>query len=158
MNWISILVAAIVPMIIGFIWYSEKGFGNVWMRETNLNKDELEKGNMFSLLGFTFLFSFFLAVMMQFIVIHQNGAIAMVGGDPTKGSETFTAFMAEYGTVFRTFKHGALHGFMSSLFFAFPIIAINSRFERKSWKYVFIHAGYWSLTLTIMGAIICGWV
>ncbi len=158
MNWISILISAFVPLFIGFVWYSKKGFGNVWIREGNLNKEDLEKGNLFSLLGSTFLFSFFLAFMMQFIVIHQTGAVAMVGGDASKGSVTFTAFMAEYGTVFRTFKHGALHGFMSSIFFALPIIAINSRFERKSWKYVFIHAGYWSLTLTIMGAIICGWI
>ena len=59
MNWISILVSALVPLLIGFVWYSEKGFGNAWMREGNLKKDELEKGNMFSLLGFAFLFSFF---------------------------------------------------------------------------------------------------
>jgi hypothetical protein len=158
MNWISILAAALVPLLIGFVWYSEKGFGNVWMREANLNKEEMQKGNLFALLGFAFLFSLFIAIIMQFIVIHQTGAVAMVGGDASKGSETFKAFMTEYGTVFRTFKHGALHGFMSSVFFALPIIAINARFEGKSWKYIFIHAGYWSLTLTIMGAIICGWV
>lgn len=160
MNWISILLAAIVPMIIGMIYYSEKGFGKVWMFEAKLNKEELQKGNMLPLLAFTLLFSFFIAMMLQFIVIHQTGAIAMVGG-ATKISEakpSFTAFMADYGTAFRSFKHGALHGFISSVFFALPIIAINARFERKSWKYVFIHAGYWSLTLTIMGAIICGWI
>ncbi len=82
----------------------------------------------------------------------------MVGGDPALGSETFKAFMNEYGSAFRTYKHGALHGFMSGLLFAFPVIAINSLFERKSWKYIFIHSDYWMLTLTIMGAIICGWV
>ena len=157
MNWISILVTALVPLLIGFVWYSEKGFGNVWMREANLNKEELEKGNMLAILGFAFLFSFFLSFMMQFIVIHQTGAIGMVGGDPTKALPSFAAFMADYGTAFRTFKHGALHGFMSSILFALPIIAINARFERKSWKYIFIHAGYWATTLTIMGAIICGW-
>ena len=157
MNWISILVTALVPLLIGFVWYSEKGFGNVWMREANLNKEELEKGNMLPILGFAFLFSFFLSFMMQFIVIHQTGAFGMVGGEPEKALPSYAAFMADYGTVFRTFKHGALHGFMSSILFALPIIAINSRFERKSWKYIFIHAGYWSLTLTIMGAIICGW-
>jgi Protein of unknown function (DUF1761) len=157
MNWISILVTALVPLLIGFVWYSEKGFGNVWMREGNLNKEDLEKGNLFSLLSFAFLFSFFLAFMMQFIVIHQTGAFGMVGGAPEKALPSYAAFMADYGTSFRTFKHGALHGFMSSILFALPLIAINARFERKSWKYVFIHAGYWSFTLTIMGAIICGW-
>ena len=156
MNWTAILLSSIVPLLIGFVWYSEKGFGNIWMREANLNKEELQKGNMFPQLAFAFLFSFFISIMLQFIVIHQTGALGMIGGDATKGSETFKAFMAEYGTAFRTFKHGALHGFMSSILFALPIIAISARFERKSWKYIFIHAGYWALTLTIMGAIICG--
>jgi hypothetical protein len=44
---------------------------------------------------------------------------------------------------------------MSGLFFAFPIVGINGLFERKSWKYIFIHAGYWMLTLMLMGGIVC---
>lgn len=132
MNWISILVSALVPLLIGFVWYSEKGFANVWMREGKLDKEDLQKGNLFSLLGFAFLFSFFLSVMIQFIVVHQTGAFGMVGGEPEKALPSYAAFMADYGTVFRTFKHGALHGFMASMLFALPIIAINARFERKS--------------------------
>jgi hypothetical protein len=30
-------------------------------------------------------------------------------------------------------------------------------FERRSWKYIFINAGYWILTLTLMGGIICAY-
>ena len=93
------------------------------------------------------------------LTIHQMGALGMVGG-PSKVNEvlpSYTAFMADYGTAFRTFKHGALHRLISGLFFAFPMIAINGLFERKSWKYIFIHSGYWIVTLTIMDAIICGW-
>ncbi|WP_276975155.1 DUF1761 domain-containing protein, partial [Flavobacterium filum] len=71
---------------------------------------------------------------------------------------SYAAFMADYGNAFRTYKHGALHGFMSGLFLALPLVAINGLFERKSWKYIFIHAGYWTVVMTIMGAIVCGWV
>lgn len=81
----------------------------------------------------------------------------MVGGDPTLGSSTYTAFMTEYGDAFRTFKHGALHGFITGVFIALPITAINALFEQKSWKYILINAGYWIVSLTNMGAIICGW-
>ncbi|WP_317191325.1 DUF1761 domain-containing protein [Flavobacterium agrisoli] len=65
--------------------------------------------------------------------------------------------MTDYGGAFRTFKHGALHGFITGIFFALPIIGINGLFERKSWKYIFIHAGFWTVTLTVVGAILCGW-
>lgn len=71
---------------------------------------------------------------------------------------SYQAFMNDYGTAFRTFKHGALHGFMSGLLFAFPINAINGLFERKSWRYIWVNSGYWIVTLTLIGSLICGWV
>ena len=83
----------------------------------------------------------------------------MIGGpmliDSAKPS--YAAFMADYGDAFRTYKHGALHGFISGIFIALPIISINGLFEQKSWKYMAIQAGYWTTILTVMGSIICGW-
>ena len=160
MNWIAILVAASTTLIIGFIWYSEKVFGKIWMREAGLNKETLENGNMLKIFGLTFLFSLMLSIIVSALVVHQFGALGMIGG-PDKVHEakpSFAVFMQDYGMAFRTFKHGALHGFGTGLFFAFPLIAINGLFERRSWKYIFIHAGYWTVSLTIMGAIICGWI
>lgn len=157
-NFLAILVAALSTLFIGLIWYSDKVFGTVWMREASLNKEEIEKGSMIKILVLSFFYSFLLAFMMQFVVIHQFGAMGMIGGDPTKALPSYTNFMADYGIAFRSFKHGALHGFMSGILFALPIVAINALFERKSWKYIAIHAGYWIITLTVMGAIVCGWV
>jgi hypothetical protein len=160
MNFISPLVAAFTTLLVGFVWYHPKIFGTAWMKETGLTQEELEKGNMLKIFGLTFIFSIFISFIMQMLVIHQMGALGMIGGG-TKIAEakpSFAAFMADYGMAFRTAKHGALHGFMTGLFFAFPMIAINSLFERKSWKYIFIHSGYWVVSLTIIGAIVCGWV
>jgi hypothetical protein len=158
MNFYAILVAAASTLVVGAVWYSPMLFANAWMKESGLTEEQLKKGNMLKIFGLTFIFSIMIAMIMQVLTIHQFGAIGMVGGDPTKALPSYNAFMADYGTVFRTFKHGALHGFMSGLFFALPLIAINGLFERKSWKYIFIHAGYWIVSLTIMGAIVCGWV
>ena len=157
-NFLAILIAALSTLFIGFIWYSDKVFGTVWMQEAGLNKEHMENGNMIKILILSFLYSFLLAFMMQFIVIHQFGAMGMIGGDPTKALPSYTNFMADYAIAFRSFKHGALHGFMAGVFFALPIVAINALFERKSWEYIAIHAGYWIITLMVMGAIVCGWV
>jgi hypothetical protein len=160
MNFYAILVAALTTLVVGSIWYSPVLFGNAWMKETGLTEEELKKGSMLKIFGLTFVFSVLLAMILQVLCVHQFGPLGMIGGpdfiDSAKPS--YAAFMADYGTVFRTFKHGALHGFMSGLFLAFPLIAINGLFERKSWKYIFIHAGYWTVSMTIMGAIVCGWV
>lgn len=157
-NFVSVIVAALTTLLVGMLWYSEKMFGKIWMKEAGLIEEDLKKGNMLKIFGLTFLFSILLAFIMQVLVIHQFGAMGMIGGDETKALPSYIAFMADYGTAFRTFKHGAIHGFMTGVFLALPIIAINGLFERKSWKYILIHAGYWIVTLTVMGAIICGWV
>lgn len=157
-NFAALFIAAIVTLVTGFIWYSPKVFGTIWMKENNLTQEELRKGNMLKIFGLTYIFSLMITMTLMSLTIHQSGAIGMVGGPPLMDSAkpSFAAFMADYGMAYRTFKHGALHGFMSGLFFAFPLIGINGLFERKSWKYIFIHAGYWILTLTLMGGIICG--
>ena len=111
------------------------------------------------MLLFHFLYAFLVAFLLPFLVIHQTGAEAMVGG-PSKVSEalpSFTAFMADYGTKFRTFGHGALHGFLIGLLFAFPLFGITALYEGKSFKYVMVSAGYWIISLMVMGGIICQW-
>jgi hypothetical protein len=160
MNFISVLVAATSTIVVGAVWYSPILFANAWMKESGFTEEQLKKRNMLKIVGLTFLFSVMIAMIMQVLSIHQFGALGMIWGpDYIKTSKpSYAAFMADYGTAFRTFKHGALHGFMSGLFLAFPLIAINGLFEHKSWKYIFINAGYWTVSMTIMGAIVCGWV
>ncbi|MFL0352858.1 DUF1761 domain-containing protein [Xanthomarina sp. GH4-25] len=157
-NFLAILVAALVPLVMGFIWYHPKTFGNIWMRESGLTAESLKGGNMAVIFGLTFVFSFLIAFALQFLAIHQTGALGMVGGDPSQALPSYTAFMSDYGMAFRTFKHGALHGFLGSFLLLFPVIAINGLFERKSWKYIFVNSGFWMICAIIMGGIVCGWV
>ncbi len=95
------------------------------------------------------------------IVIHQNHIYSVLMNEPglyEKGSPLFNyvaEFMEKYGKNFRTFKHGALHGALSGIFFALPVIGINALFERRGWKYTTVHIGYWTITLALMGGIIC---
>lgn len=154
----ALLLAALVTLVVGFVWYNPKVFGTIWMKENNFTQEQLRTGNMLKIFGLTYIFSLMITVTLMSLTIHQSGAIGMVGGPPLLESAkpSFAAFMADYGTAYRTFKHGALHGFISGLFFALPVIGINGLFERKSWKYILIHAGFWIVTLTLMGGIICG--
>lgn len=157
-NFLALLVAALSTLVVGFLWYNPKVFGTAWMNSAGLTEEKLKGANMAVIFGLAVLFAFFMAFILQFLVIHQWGALAATGGDPKLAGPAYEAYMAEYGTDFRTFKHGALHGCMTGLFFTFPLIAINALFERKGWKYIFINSGYWIVNLTIMGGIICGWI
>ena len=158
LNFIAIIVAALVPLVLGFVWYGPMLFQKAWMRESGMTEEKIKGGNMAVIFGISLLLSVLLAFFAQFLVIHQMGALGMIGGDTTTALPSYDAFMADYGSAFRTFKHGALHGFMAGLFFVFPIMATNGLFERKSWKLTFINAGYWTVCLMIMGGIVCAWV
>ena len=156
-NPIALLLAAISALVIGFVWYHPKVFGTIWMKETGLTEESMKGANMAKIFVLAFIFAFLLAMTMMQMSIHQTGALSLVGGDPSKALPSYAAFMADYGNHFRTYKHGALHGVLAGVFVALPILGTNALFERKSAKYIFINAGYWIVTLGVMGAFICGW-
>lgn len=163
MNWLAMLVAALMPLAIGSLWYNDRLLGSRWIRETGLTTDQLKSGNMGVLFGVTFLLSFLLAFAVNFLVIHQYGVIGTLLGKPgiAETSEEFQlakSILEKYGTNFRTFQHGFLHGVMDAIVVVLPILGINSLFERKSWTYILIHIGYWIITLGLMGGIICAWI
>ena len=158
--WI-IPVAALVPMIIGFIWYHPKVMGNTWMKVAGMTDEKIKSGNMPLIFVISYLLACLLASSMYALTIHQFGFQSILIDEPgfgKEGTELYTYFhdfMNKYGNNFRTFKHGAFHGFLSSFFIAFPIIATNSLFERKGWKYTWVNTGYWVITITLMGGLVC---
>lgn len=158
LNFPAILVAAVSALVVGFIWYNPKVFGNAWMKEAGMTEEKIKGGNMAKIFIMAFIFAFLLAMTMMQLTIHQTGALSLIGGDPSVALPSYDAFMADYGDAFRSYKHGALHGVLAGVFIALPIIGTNALFERKSAKYIFINAGYWIVTLGVMGTIICGWV
>jgi hypothetical protein len=160
-NFLVLLAAAIVPLIIGFIWYHPKVLGNIWMQVSGVTEDKIKGSNMALMFGLTFLFSFFMSFVIQFLVIHQFHTFSILGTQPdssdpnSEASLMLKKFMELFGTSYRTFKHGALHGTMSGIFLAMPLVAITALFERKGFKYIAIHAGYWIICFGLMGGIIC---
>lgn len=157
LNPIAIIVAAVSALVVGFIWYNPKVFGNAWMKAAGMTDEQVKGGNMAKIFGLALLFAFLLVTALPGIVIHQMGVFSLVGGDPSTALPSYEAIMTDYSDAFRTFKHGAFHGVLTGIFIALPIIGTNALFERKGAKYIFINSGYWIVTLGVMGAIICGW-
>lgn len=157
-NFLILGLAALVPLVLGFIWYNPKVFGNAWMQTVGLSEDKMKEGfNMPLVFGLTVVFGFLIAFMLQSAVIHQIALyqLTMHFADDATTKAEIANLMNKYGTEFRNFHHGVIHGGMLGALFVFPIMAINALFERKSWKYIFINAGYWFVTLMLMGGIIC---
>ena len=161
LNYYIALAAALIPLFIGMLWYNKKLFGKTWMRVAELDEDKLNTGNMVFIFGLTYLFSLFIALTLYGMVIHQIGyqqILVFLPDFADENSELFQSykeFLAEHGNNHRSFAHGLLHGTMAGFMFAFPIIAINAMFERRPWKYIWIHTGYWVISIGLMGATIC---
>jgi len=157
-NFLALLVAALSTMVVGFIWYNPKVFGTIWMKESGMTEEKMKGANMAMIFGLSFLYAFLISFILQMLVIHQFGALGMVGGDPTIAKPSYAEFVADYGNAFRSFKHGALHGFMTGLFLALPLIGTNALYERRSFKYTLVTGGFWIVCFMVMGGIICAWV
>jgi hypothetical protein len=161
LNWIYIFAAGLIPLITGFIWYHNSVFGKAWMRASGMTEEKMKGGNMALIFALTYVFGVMIAIVTTMLTIHQLHYYSLFANDPAlrdSGSElsrSIQQFMDVNGQNFRTFKHGAFHGVLSGIFFAFPLVGIVALFERRNWKYILIHGGYWALTLGLMGGVIC---
>lgn len=162
-NLLIVALTALVPLIVGFIYYNPKVFGNAWMKTAGVTQEQIEKGNKAVIFGSALVLSFLLAISVFTLVVHQTDYYSILIAEPgfgQEGSEVMNqigVFMDKYGDYYRTFKHGALHGSLIGIFVALPILVTNGLFETKSWKYGLINSFYWIITLGIMGGILCQW-
>lgn len=139
-NWLALVVASISTLVVGFIWYNPKVFGTIWMKEIGMTEEKAKKANMGLIFG--------LSVVLAFLISFFLMANVLVGGpdDMRHGTEAFM-----------TFKHGALHGAVLGLMVVLPVIVTNGLYEQRSFKYMMVVAGYWTVSFILMGGIINAW-
>lgn len=160
-NWWIFLVAAIIPLLVGAIWYNPGVFGNTWMREAEITEERAQSGNKIKIFGLTYLFSVFAAYLIAMFAVHQTSIFQLFMGDPAMADTsseiygTVTHFMDNYGERHRSFGHGIIHGLELGLLMGLVMIGIHSMFERRSWKYIMVHVGYWIVCFALMGGVIC---
>ena len=128
-NWLAVIVAALSTFALGGLWYSPILFGRAWMSANGLTEAELAKGNMAKIFGFSAVFSLLMSVNLAM-------------------------YLAEPKT---TAAWGATAGFLAGFGWVALGIAIIALFERRSWNYIFINAGYMTVAFVLMGLILGAW-
>ncbi|HMX41189.1 MAG TPA: DUF1761 domain-containing protein [Saprospiraceae bacterium] len=141
-NWLAIVVATLMPMLIGFIYYHPKVMGGIWMRANGFTPESVGNGPKPINYVVAMVLSFALAFWcrMQFMDVHQTS----LNFDDTPKDWV-------------TFRHGVAHGLFYGLMVILPVFGTNAIFERRSLSYVLVNVGYWTLTLMAVCAIVCGW-
>ena len=74
LNFLAIVVAAIVPLLIGAIWYNPSVLGTAWMKASGMTEEKMKTGNIAVIFGVTLILSFMLAFTVNGMVIHQVAA------------------------------------------------------------------------------------
>lgn len=129
-NYLAVLVAAIVSMIVGGLWYSPLLFANIWMKE--LGKTEKDKSQM-----------------------QKEAPKAMAG--MFIGSLVMAYVLAVFAYPLITFVDGMLLGFWMWLGFVMPAYLAMTLFESRKWSLFFISTGYYLVILVITGGILAAW-
>lgn len=159
-NWLVVFSTALVPLLVGSVWFHPKVFGNALQTSNVL----YSKKNAVLLLFVSLILSLFISISLLFSVVHQLHIFSVVMGNPdmqnpsSELSLMLQSFIEKYGTNFRTFKHGALHGTIVGFSLALPITAINAMLEKKSFKHIALVAAFWIICFCLMGGIICQFV
>ncbi len=127
-NFLAIVVAAVVAFILGGLWYSPVLFGKVWQREVGLSDEQLRRGNMASIFGLSLLLSLIAAFV-------------------------FAMFLGPRPPV----QLGLGAGFAAGLCWVASSFGINYLFARRSLRLFLIDGGYHTLQFTAIGLILALW-
>jgi Protein of unknown function (DUF1761) len=159
LNYWLILATGLIPIIIGFVWYNPKVFGQKWMDIIGITDESMKGANMPLIFILSYLFGCMLSLTLHTIVIHQMGFESVFQGDESAQILSYKKnFYENYSTRFRTFGHGVMHGVMTAIFVALPVIGVNALWNRKSAKYIFIHVGYWAICMGLIGGVLCAFM
>ena len=124
LNWLAILVAAFVPVVLGALWYSPVLFARPWMRAIGRSAEDLTGAS----LGY---------------------ALSAVGAIVTSYVLARVVRWAEVDDLW----NGALVGLLVWLGFVATVVAVQTYFGGRSRTLWLIDAGYWLAALLVMGAI-----
>lgn len=132
-NYLAVLVAAVVSMIVGFLWYSPQVLGKPWARERGLSQDDIKKAQ--KEMGVLYAVSFVVALVTSYVLFH-----VMV--------------MAQNFFHYSPLATGITSGFWMWLGFIMPVQVTATIFAGKNWKLLGIDTGYQFLSILAMGVVL----
>jgi len=135
-NYWAVLVAAIVQMFLGWLWYGPL-FGKSWSAMMGFTPEKMQEAQAKGM-GKSYTIMTVGALLMSWILAH---AIVF--------ASTYLMF---YGAL-----AGITVGFLNWLGFIAPVTLSSVLWEGKSWKFWFLNAGYYLVGLCLMGAILAAW-
>jgi len=133
-NYITVLVTAIISMAIGAFWYSPMLFGKLWMTLSGMTEVQLQEGKkkgMGKTYVLAFIGTFLMSHVLAYVVGYANAATVGAG----------------------------LHvGFWTWLGFVAPVTLGGVLWEGKSWKLWCLNNAHYLVVLLVSGVILALWL
>lgn len=126
-DFLTILVAAIVYFIIGIAWYSPYLFGSMLLRLRGIDKKSIRKG------FFSYLYSFFVALILSY----------------------FLSLLEIYMGA-TSFWDGVVAGFVLYLGFVFTTQIPSIIWIKNNYKIFFIDNFFYCVSFMVIGGILVG--
>jgi len=141
-NYIAVVVAAVVNMVLGFVWFGPL-FGKQWMTLMGMTPEKMNemktssefKNKMMMSYGIAFV----MALIMAYVLVH---------------SLIFAQSYLQISGV----SAGLMAGFWSWLGFVAPVTTGMVLWEGKSWKLWILTSGYYLVALLVMGLLLSYWM
>lgn len=128
-NFMAVIVAALVFMAVGYVWYALPVFGKIWAREVGLKASDLKQGP-----GSGLVIAAAAGLVQAYVLAH----------------------FIDY-TQAVTWADGFTTGLWIGVGFVAMAIAANYVFARRSAMLWMIDAGYFIVSLAISGTILAVW-
>lgn len=135
-NYLAVLVAAVAAMILGFLWYGPI-FGKPWMKLMGYTAADMEKGKKEGM-GKTYTLMALTTLVMAYVLAHST--------------EFAMYYTKTYGVT-----GGLMSGFWTWLGFIVPVVMGDQLWGSRPWKLFPITAGYYLVSLLMMGSILATW-
>lgn len=135
-NFVAVILAAIVNMVLGFLWYSPMVLGKQWMSEKHLSAESLKKAQ--SEMGKLYGLSFVAAIITAYVLTH-------------------VMTLSENYFHYSMLSTGLNTAFWLWLGFVLPVQLTDSIFGDKNWKLLAINTGYQLVGLLLM-AVVISWL
>ncbi|MCB1201588.1 MAG: DUF1761 domain-containing protein [Leptospiraceae bacterium] len=138
-NFWAVLVCIISNVFIGFLWYGPL-FLKPWAKEVGIDADKKPSAaemipSMLMMIGGAFLTAYVLAHSIE---VWRPSVWGHSGDLPS-------------------WQYGMYASMFSFIGFYLPPLLSLVAWEKKSWKLFSINAGYWFISVTVMGQILANW-
>jgi len=130
LNFLAIAVAWVFSVVLGSFWYSPAGFGKIWSTLSGVDMMQTPKNETTKAIVFVVISSLLQALALGLILnsLHVNGA-----GE----------------------------GIIASLVLWFGFTALttvgNTLYQRQSWKFWWLNASFFLVTMVVNGLILSVW-